>query len=280
MARTLGRLLVGAGSLVAVFAGLRALGHLEWIWQGTLLAMALFYVACHAIPAAVYRWQSMPYTYQVHRNWGPRGFELQNVTYAAYHTVWYNHATHAAFGIEALLWLVVAAHFGGALGALAAVAVLTLQAWSFGEPRFAAVLTAVWTALGWTAARYAQAQPEPAYQVAQLGLVGLGFWRFSGHWVEPIPPGVAGNRVFMPLASLGPDPRLLRALLLGYLSEFSAGLPFRLFNSWMFVTVQKLGFAPRHALPWAEAKELALKIHAEGWSVQPATAAIVRAASP
>ena len=38
------------------------------------------------MPDVIFRVQSMPSTYQLHNNFGTRGFELQNVTYAAYHT--------------------------------------------------------------------------------------------------------------------------------------------------------------------------------------------------
>jgi len=117
-----------------------------------------------------------------------------------------------------------------------------------------------------------------AYELAQLGLIGFGFWRFSGHWVEPLPPGVLGNRAFVPLAKAGLDARILRPLALGYLSEFSAGLPFRLVNSWLYRLAQQLGFEPERSLDARSASEAAAAIHQEGWSAQPTTHAVVFAA--
>ncbi len=278
MARLLLRTAISVGSAGAIFVALALSGRVESIWHATLVAVAAFYGLAHLIPSTLFRYQSMPYTYQLPNNWGPSGFELQNITYAAYHTVWYNHVTHAAFPIEAWLWLVAAAHFGGALACAALFIVLSLQALSFGERPFALGMCALWAAFASTAVWAEHAWPGAAYVAAQYGLVGFGFWRFTGHFVEPLPPGVVGNVAFVPVASAARDPRLLRAALLGYLSEFSAGLPFRLFNSWMFLVAQRLGYRPRRAMTWSDASAHARRIHDEGWGAQPTTAAIVRAA--
>lgn len=102
-----------AASLAAIFGALIAADVTHALWVATLAAVAAFYTFAHAAPRTVFRLQSMPYTYQIHNNWGPRAFELQNVTYAAYHTHWYNHATHAAFPLEAGLWFVAIAYWAG-----------------------------------------------------------------------------------------------------------------------------------------------------------------------
>jgi hypothetical protein len=209
---------------------------------------------------------------------GPRGFELQNVTYAAYHTHWYNRATHAAFPLEAWLWFVVAAHFGGAAASWALALALAVQAFTFGERPFAFGVSALWLVFAASANGAVSALGAAALAHAQLGLVALGFWRFSGHWVEPLPPGVVGNRAFVPLDEAEARWRVLPAAALGYLSEFSAGLPFRLVNSWLFLVAQRLGYRPRGALSHAATEELAVRIHREGWGAQATTAAIVVAA--
>jgi len=272
------RAAVIAASLAAIFAALIALDITHALWLATLAAVAAFYVFAHATPSAVFRLQSMPYTYQLPNNWGARAFELQNVTYAAYHTHWYNHATHAAFPLEAWLWLVAIAHWGGPAASALACAALCAQAFSFGERRFALALCAFWLALSAGATYASEALGARAYDLAQLGLVGLGFWRFTGHWVEPLPPGVLGNRAFIPLAEAGIDARILRPVALGYLSEFSAGLPFRLVNSWLFRLAQRLGYDPERSLDTRTASEAAAAIHREGWSAQPTTNAVVFAA--
>lgn len=233
-----------AASLAAIFGALIAADVTHALWVATLAAVAAFYTFAHAAPRTVFRLQSMPYTYQIHNNWGPRAFELQNVTYAAYHTHWYNHATHAAFPLEAGLWFVAIAYWGGPAASALACAALCAQAFSFGERRFAIALCAFWVALSASGAWASAALGARGYELAQLGLVGLGFWRFTGHWVEPLPPGVLGNRAFVPLAEAGVDARLLCPMALGYLSEFSAGLPFRLVNSWLFRLAQRLGYQP------------------------------------
>ena len=267
-----------AASLAGISAALAWSGQVPTIWDATLLAVAVFYVLVHVVPGAIFRLQSMPYTYQLSNNWGPRGFELQNVTYAAYHTHWYNRATHAAFPLEAWLWFVVAARAGGALASGALAALLIAQVWSFGERRFALGVSAVWLAFAAGASAWIARAGGEAYALAQLGLVALGFWRFSGHWVEPLPPGTVGNRAFLPLAEATRPWRVLPAAALGYLSEFSAGLPFRLVNSWFFLHAQRLGYRPELSLPLAEAEAAALRIHREGWSAQRTTAEVVEAA--
>ena len=265
-------------SLAAIFGALLWLDRTHELWRATLWAVAAFYGLVHVVPGAIFRLQSMPYTYQLRNNLGARGFELQNLTYAAYHTHWYNRATHAAFPLEAWLWLVVAAHFGGALAAAGCSALLVAQAFTFGERRFAQGLSAVWVLFAASAWATASAWGEEAYAAAQLGLVALGFWRFSGHWVEPLPPGTADNREFLPLAECARPWRVLPAAALGYLSEFSAGLPFRLVNSWFFLMAQRLGFEPERAISWRAADEIAGRIHREGWGAHPTTREIVAAA--
>lgn len=272
------RTAVIAASLAAIFGALVLIDATHVLWIATLVAVAVFYVFAHATPRALFHLQSMPYTYQLPNNWGPRGFELQNVTYAAYHTHWYNHATHAAFPIEAWLWLVAIAHWGGPFATAAACAALCAQAFSFGERRFALGLCGFWLALAASSAWASAAFGPRAYELSQLGLVGFGFWRFSGHWVEPLPPGVVGNRAFVPLGEAGVDWRLVRPMALGYLSEFSAGLPFRLVNSWLFRLAQRLGYRPDGALDVRAAGDVARAIHREGWSAQPTTREIVFAA--
>ena len=264
-------------SLAAIGATLWWSGRTELAFAITMASVVVFYALVHVVPDAIFPLQSMPYTYQLHNNFGRRGFELQNVTYAAYHTHWYNHATHTAFPVEAWLWFVVAAHFGG-LACAALAAALCAQAFSFGERRFALALCAFWLVLAASASATSSAFGASAYFAAQFGLVVLGFWRFSGHWVEPLPPGVLGNRTFVALREARPDWRLLRPIALGYLSEFSAGLPFRLVNSWLFVLAQHLGLEPERSLSADRARELAARIHREGWSAQATTREIVRAA--
>lgn len=278
MLRLLARSALALGSIAAIFAALVWSDAVEAIWHATLLAVAVFYVLAHAIPGVMFRYQSMPYTYQLPNNWGPVGFELQNVTYAAYHTAWYNHATHAAFPIEAWLWLVAAAHFGGALASGALFVLLAAQALSFGERGFGLGMCVLWACFAASATWAARSFGAEAYSAAQYGLVAFGFWRFTGHFVEPLPPGIVGNFAFLPVARAARDPRLLRAAALGYLSEFSAGLPFRLFNSWTFLVVQCLGYRPRRALGRSDARAQAERIHLRGWGAQPTTARIVHAA--
>jgi hypothetical protein len=272
------RVAVLAASLGAILGALVWTRSADAIWRATLPAVAIFYALVHLVPAAIFRLQSMPYTYQLHNNFGPRGFELQNVTYAAYHTHWYNRATHAAFPLEAWLWFVVAAHAGGALASFALAFALAAQAFSFGERRFALGLCAMWAACAASASAVTTAYGSAAFAHAQLALVALGFWRFSGHWFEPLPPGTLGNRAFLPLAEARQRWRVLPAVALGYLSEFAAGLPFRLVNAWLFEIAQRLGLRPQRALSLAQCAALATRIHRDGWSAQPTTAAIVSAA--
>ncbi len=273
----LGRAALIVGSLAVIFSALY-LTDAAAIWRATIVCTVLFYALVHAVPGVIFRIQSMPYTYQLQNNLGARGFEFQNVTYAAYHTHWYNHATHAAFPLEAWLWFVVAAEWGGAFGLAALCCVLCAQAFTFGERSFALGVGALWISFAASAGVAVAMLGGSLFETAQLGLVGFGFWRFTGHWVEPLPPGVAGNPGFVRLTSENADWRLCLPLALGYLSEFSAGLPFRLVNSWLFRAAQQCGYRPDRALDLRRTHEFAIRIHDMGWSAQATTAALVVAA--
>jgi hypothetical protein len=277
------RAAVIAGSLGAIFLVLAALAHTGYavaLWYTTLLAMALFYAAAHLAPSLLFRLQSMPYTYQLANNVGARGFELQNVTYAAYHTHWYNHATHAAFPVESWLWFAVAADAAGSVGAAALAVGLGAQAFSFGEPRFAIGLCVVWAVVAATSAAAVGFFGAPLISFVQIALMAFGFWRFTGHMVEPMPPGIFGNRRFLPYDKVPLDVRLVWPMMLGYLSEFSAGLPFRLVNSWLFIMAQRAGYQVerRGGLRVADFPRLAQRLHSEGWGAHPTTAAMLHAA--
>jgi hypothetical protein len=274
----LARAALVAGSLALVFGAFALTGATPAIWRATLVCTAVFYVLVHAIPDLMFRAQSMPYTYQLHNNFGARGFEFQNVTYAAYHTHWYNHATHAAFPLEAWLWFIVAAHWGGALGLAALCSALCAQAFSFGERRFALGVSTLWIGFAVSAGVALAMLGQAVLEIAQLGLISFGFWRFTGHWVEPLPPGVAGNRGFVRLTDANVGWRLCLPLALGYPSEFAAGLPFRLVNSWLFRTAEQLGYRPHRALDLNRIHEFAIRIHEQGWSAQATTTALVSAA--
>jgi hypothetical protein len=257
---------------------------LRTIWQFTLFITLLFYVACAIIPTTIRKLQSMPYTFNLNNNWGPDGRETQILTYACYHTHWYNHITHTAFPIEAFLWqLVLYSHLALAYNQTLAFIALTafslvwlFQAVSVKERFFTQVMASWWLAVGIVVvlATYLLSA-EFCYHWSILLLLSLGFWRFSGHWVEPIPPGLINNVSFVSLKQAGFHIRLLNATLLGIFSEFAAGLPFRLVNTWIYVGLQQRLENAHMNYSWQQAKRIRDDIHRQGWEAHPRTKKLI-----
>jgi hypothetical protein len=108
---------------------------------------------------------------------------------------------------------------------------------------------------------------QTAYGWAIVILLGCGLFRVAGHIVEPLPPMIVERSDrFVPMARLLEiTPKAPVTFLLGFISEFASGLPFRLFVVQVSWLAQALGYRPRRVMPWAEAQRIATEIHTCGW---------------
>lgn len=257
---------------------------LSCFWQITLLTTILFYIACKLMPKTIRKLQSMPYTYNIENNWGVSGLEAQLMTYVSYHTCWYNHITHTALPLEAFLWnLVVYSYLLSNCNPLTAVIalilislILTWQAASFKERWFQWFLYLWWGSIALLCVIIVMlVTPELSYRWGVILLLSLGFWRFTGHCIEPVPPALIDNINFVPIKLAGLNKKLLAPALLGFTSEFAAGLPFRLINVWLYVGLQQRFSRLTLNFCWQHAKDIRLLLHQEGWNAHPRTKLLI-----
>ena len=229
----------------------------------TLALAGVFYLLCYAAPRLMLRHMSMPWAFHLARS---VDLDFQSVIYAAYHTAPFARITHLTLAVEQVAWLVVIQGFSWPVAA-AVLALLVLQAALLGEPGISVVVALAW-GLVWVAAAAARgwAGDARAVPIAEIVLVAGGALRTVGHVSEPVPPMIAavGDR-FIPLAKARIGPRVPALLLLGYVAEFCAGLPFRLFVVQVGWLAQRLGVRPSRAMAWPEAVERAREVHTLGW---------------
>lgn len=276
------RILLALSALIVIMFCIYQLplAYLQSLWLYVLLATVIFYLACYLAPKWMIKAQSMPYTYLIHHNIGQNGLKLQLITYACYHTHWYNHITHTAFPCEALLWQ-LALYSGlylymsptmAIMGLLVMNALLTLQALSFKEPPLVITLILFWW-IGFVVVLLIanHVNISTCFDISAFILLSTGFWRFTGHWVEPIPPHLIKNKGFIPMKQATSRMNLIYPTLLGFISEFAAGLPFRLVNVWFYVHIQQWFKQASYKHHWLLQKKWRQHIHQSGWQAHPIT---------
>jgi hypothetical protein len=257
----IGWLLVLSGAVVPIF----------WV---TAAATILFFVACYAFPAAMTRLVSMPTAFRIDKNLGIESLEMQSVTYASYHTNWFSNTTHAGFVVDGIAWYVLLWHFTGPIGVAVLLAWQIYQARSYRERVFTIGLVLTWGMIA--AIAYGVIQwlgSADALLLAMYSLVAMGLWRFIGHVAEPVPPDVAGNTKFARMQDVDLSPKILITMVLGYIAEFAAGLPFRLLNFWVYsVLVKVFKFQPEITIDLTSIEAQRDQIHEKGWSGASSTA--------
>lgn len=241
---------------------------IEPIFYATLLSTVLFYAACYALPGPMTRLVSMPSAFRVDRNLGVEALAMQSVTYASYHTNWFSNTTHGGFIVDGMAWYVLVWHFAGPVGVGVLLAWQVYQARSYRERAFTIGLMATWGLVAVAAYLLLfQFGESRAVELAMYGLVSMGLWRFVGHIAEPIPPDVAGNKKFAKLKDVDLSPKIVVTVVLGYIAEFAAGLPFRLLNFWVYsVLVKVFGFRPQIAIDLGDIENQRDAIHQHGWA--------------
>src|SRR5581483_7504757 len=103
---------------------------------GVLASIVLiFTLGCEFYPKEVSRFNSNAWSSKLEWNWGPCGFEFQNVLYDVYHTAAFCRYLHWTLLFDAICWLwSVHRHLGDGWYSLFAIA-LILQTYSYAESR-------------------------------------------------------------------------------------------------------------------------------------------------
>lgn len=244
-------------------------------------AAAGLYIACYLAPRAMRRIISVPAAFHLGENWGVRGFDMQAVSYASFHTTRLAWITHTGFALDGAAWLILTGAYLGWIGIGAVVVVKIIQIISYGERRLAAVLAGAWTIIGlgaWLV--WILAGATLATSLAAGTVVTMAVWRTVGHVTEPIPPWVSGSQRFVPLEDLGIKPTMGLSFLTGMVAEFASGVPFRLFDFWAYdVLLRHLGFRSDHVISYVELDRQREAIFEHGLRAAPATAHIDPAAA-
>ncbi len=257
-------------------------GSIEPIFWATAVAAVLFFIACYILPGPMTSLVSMPTAFRIDKNLGIESLEMQSVTYASYHTNWFSNTTHAGFIVDGLAWYVLLWHFTGPVGVLLLLAWQVYQARSYRERVFTVGLVITWGAIALGAYFAIQSLGSAeAVLLSMYGLVAMGLWRFVGHVAEPVPPDVAGNTKFARMQDVDLSPKILVTMVLGYIAEFAAGLPFRLLNFWVYsVLVKVFKFDPEITIDLTAIETQRDQIHKQGWSGAPSTAHLATPVDP
>jgi hypothetical protein len=243
--------------------GGRALTASHAVFLVTLALAGVFYVLCYAAPRLMLRHMSMPWAFHLRKN---VDLDFQSVLYAAYHTAPFARITHGSLVIEQIAWLVAVQGWSPPLAAVV-LALLLVQAALLRERGISLAVAAAW-AIVWVLAAAVRGQVGDARAVpaAEAVLVVGAAMRTLGHVTEPVPPMIAavGDR-FLPFTKARLGVRVPALLLLGYVAEFCAGLPFRCFVVQVGWLAQRLGVRPSRAMSWPEAELRAQEVHHLGW---------------
>lgn len=265
-------------NLLEVIAALATLAVVVWllVWSGvvesifwvTAVATVGFIASCYMFPGPMTRLVSMPSAFRLDRNLGIESVEMQSVTYASYHTSWFSNTTHAGFVVDGIAWYVLVWHFAGWIGVVLLLGWQIYQASTYRERAFMVGLVGIWVVIALLAYLALEWLGQGnAVEASMYALVSMGLWRFLGHIAEPIPPDIAGNERFARLKDVEVGPRILVTVVLGYVAEFAAGLPFRLLNFWVYSVLVKLpGFHPEITIDLTQIEEQRDSIHERGWA--------------
>ena len=210
--------------------------------DATLAVLIAFVVLCRVEPSWIAKTQSFPYTSQPEWNFGPQAFSFQLLIFEIFHTEWPSRFVHSVNIItEGFLWLLVIHITFGPWGTGITLALLSLQALSFGDPILATTIISINTLFATKSHIALSVLPYTPIQLLSLAKISL-FWlsaaRTLNHALEPLPPtydptvAVFDDSFGYPayqLFSKAPL-RSLWMLALGQVSEFAAGLPGGLLN--------------------------------------------------
>ena len=241
----------------------------EWSFGVLMGFSALLYLVAHLAPRSLVRFNSVPWAFQLGR---ATDLRYQGVLYSAFHTRPWARFSHLSLAWEQPFWLALLYALHPAVAG-AALLLLLMQALLLGSRKLAAVLMGTWVAIA--AAGWGLVQICGEERTATLAMTVLLFGsllRLSGHIREPIPPGILVAGRFVPQSHARPGLHILGSLLVGLVSEFAAGFPFRLFLVQVLWLSNALGLETPHHGGHEEHSSTAEQVHRGGWSASPVTA--------
>ena len=260
---------------------------LHALFVDIVLAILIGFTILYRIePSWVAKNGSFPYTSQPKWIFGHRAFDFQLLVFEIFHIEWLSRAVHAVnITTEGFLWLLVVHITFGFWGTGLTLALLSLQAVSYGDPVLAIAIIGINTLFG--AASYSVLQisslnPLLLLNAAKISLFWMVIARTVNHAFEPLPPmyhpSVAAfddNFGYPGYTLCFTDPlRSVWLMGLGIVSEFGAGIPGRFFNTIIFKLLWKTGYRSQALLDVADAKKQAWIVIEGGWQAHPATAVL------
>jgi len=270
------------------FAALVAIGFLVWLASSidvelafgvSLILAIVLYMLCYLAPRLMTRIISAPRAFRLDENYGHKAFEMQVVSYASYHSAWLADVTHIGFFVEGLAWSVLAFQLGGVPALVGLVMLKVAQVRSYQDITFGRMLVLLWLIVV-IAAGLIPSVSDSASLLAMGVLVVLPAWRVIGHVTEPVPPGVSGSGMFVPLEDNGLSATLGLSLVVGYVAEFASGIPFRLADVWAYdIATRAFGYGSDTLPSRSDIVHQRAMIFESGWAAAPSTAHLVTASS-
>lgn len=243
---------------------------LQPVWWAVLAATLLLHVAVYLAPYRMIPWNGLPFAFRISNN---LDLDFQVVTYATVHDRWLARWSHLTMGPEQVAWGVVLLSWHPLLLPLVAVLV-AIQSLNLGERRFAPWIIGSWLVISGLSALAFSRWGALAVTVSQLVLLLGAVLRVLGHSVEPLPPFIANaDDAFTPMGKTEPARRYRLPIIafLGYVSEFAAALPHRLFLVQLWWVAERFGHRAARVSAWPAASQMGARIRAEGWKAYPTT---------
>ena len=247
------------------------------------LSFCIFAV-CTASPRLMVRLNSVPWAFQPARN---LDVEYQAVLYAALHTGCFNRLAHMTLSVDPTLWFALLYTWRPELF-YALLGLLVAQASLLPSGVLGALMLLLWgasAALGIALTEWWLPSSADARHLSMTIILLNSVLRFIGHLQEPVPPGVSSSSAALDKsdhfehvcskALFGQNswPRLVLLLpLIGIVSEFASGLPFRLSVVQAFCVASNLGLPMSPLATWRKCAADADRIrHGGGWRASPST---------
>ena len=227
-------------------------GIINQLWLFTFCSMIFLYIACNLMPDWLVG-NILP----LHNVFRPRmnvDLDYQSIGYAMLHTKWFARITHYTIILDAVMWFVVFYSMHWAV-VLCAIIATVLQVLFIGERKFGVSFVLSYAmVLGASFGFVKLAGMHDALLVAKVILMTGGLVRMIGHSVEKIPPLLLEKSDrFIKLSLKNITWKIPVVVLVGYIAEFSSGLPNRLMPVQINFLYQAIfRVKPTVTLPWRE----------------------------
>lgn len=236
------------------------------IWLITIVSMVVLYILCNVLPDSIVG-NILP----LHNVFKPKmniDLDYQSIGYAMLHRSWFAKITHSTLIFEALLWFVIFDDWHWSIPFIVLFAIL-MQSVLIGDKKFGLffILMGIATFVG--ALYFIQFLGTPnAVLLAKVVLMLGGFMRMLSHSAELIPPLLLDKTdQFVKLSPKNVNWKIPLSSVIGYVAEFSSGLPNRLLPVHVNYLYQNVfGLKPEKTLPWNDIDLSAQKALMGGYS--------------